>query len=46
MIGISRRLAIYHLRDLSRKGLVRIERKALRIVAFAEEPQGPAPRAP
>jgi len=42
VIGISRQLAIYHLRDLSRRGLVRIERRAFRIVAYAEEPQGPA----
>ncbi len=43
VIGISRQLAIYHLRDLSRRGLVRIERRAFRIVAYAEEPRGPAP---
>jgi predicted transcriptional regulator len=38
VIGISRQLAIYHLRDMSRKGLVRIERRAFRIVAYAEPP--------
>ncbi len=46
VIGISRQLAIYHLRDLSRRGLVRIERRAFRIVAYAEGPQGPAPPGP
>jgi len=43
VIGISRQLAIYHLRDLSRRGLVRIERRAFRIVAYAEEPEPPPP---
>jgi len=43
VIGISRQLAIYHLRDLSRRGLVRIERRSFRIVAYAEGPLGPAP---
>jgi DNA-binding MarR family transcriptional regulator len=38
VIGISRQLAIYHLRDMNRKGLVRIERRAFRIVAYAESP--------
>ena len=43
VIGISRQLAIYHLRDMSRKGLVRIERRAFRIVAYAELPEFPPP---
>ena len=43
VIGISRQLAIYHLRDLSRQGLVRIERRAFRIVAYAEQPKAPPP---
>jgi len=43
VIGISRQLAIYHLRDMSRKGLVRIERRAFRIVAYAESPGPPPP---
>ncbi len=43
VIGISRQLAIYHLRDMSRNGLVRIERRAFRIVAYADAPPPPAP---
>ena len=38
VIGISRQLAIYHLRGLSRQGLVRIERRRFRIVVYAEGP--------
>ena len=43
VIGISRQLAIYHLRDLSRQGFVRIERRSFRIVAYAEPPVPPPP---
>ena len=38
VIGISRQLAIYHLRGLSRQGLVRIERRRFRIVVYAVGP--------
>jgi len=43
VLGISRQLALYHLRLLVSQDLVRLERRGLRLIAFATGPPAPPP---